>query len=131
MIIKNHLILYVKDQTVSTEFYTSLLEKEPALNVPGMTEFNLSEHTILGIMPAADIRRLLEDKVQLSNDFIKAELYFVVDDLEHYVNRAKSLKIKIISDIQERNWGHNAAYFLDPDNYVIAFAEVIKESEEF
>lgn len=35
-------ILFVADQTRSTEFYRKLLDKEPVLEVPGMTEFELS-----------------------------------------------------------------------------------------
>ena len=34
-------ILYVKNQQISREFYTKVLGMEPTLNVPGMTESQL------------------------------------------------------------------------------------------
>lgn len=40
--LRTHFILYVEDQGRSTEFYTRVLGREPSLNVPGMTEFELS-----------------------------------------------------------------------------------------
>lgn len=35
------IIIYVKNQVKSKEFYKSLLDIEPTLDVPGMTEFTL------------------------------------------------------------------------------------------
>ena len=42
---KSHFILYVQDQTKSTAFYSEVLAMKPALHVPGMTEFALSDST--------------------------------------------------------------------------------------
>jgi len=39
--IQPQFILFVKDQEKSTSFYKSVLDLEPVLNVPGMTEFEL------------------------------------------------------------------------------------------
>ncbi|MCC6385407.1 MAG: lactoylglutathione lyase, partial [Bacteroidia bacterium] len=36
-------ILYVNDQEISCEFYQKLFRVKADLNVPGMTEFNLSD----------------------------------------------------------------------------------------
>ncbi len=44
-------ILYVRDQAASARFYGSVLEQEPTLDVPGMTEFRLSAESVLGLMP--------------------------------------------------------------------------------
>ncbi len=60
---KTHFILYVDDQARSTTFYSQVLDCQPTLNVPGMTEFTLSENTILGLMPIAGIKRLLGDRL--------------------------------------------------------------------
>ncbi len=128
MIETSHFILYVEDQTRSTEFYSKLLDKRPILNVPGMTEFELSDKTILGLMPVSGIKKLLGDKISIppqSESFVKSELYLLVEDVEVYVNRAKSLNATLLSEAKERDWGHRAAYFSDMDNHVIAFAEKI------
>jgi predicted enzyme related to lactoylglutathione lyase len=128
MIIKTHFILYVENQSISIEFYSKLLNQLPILNVPGMTEFNLSENTILGLMSSSGIKKLLDNKIDIyssSDKAAKAELYIVVDNIQDYYDRALSLKTIVLSEIKERDWGQKVAYFLDPDNYVIAFAENI------
>lgn len=63
MILKSHTILYVDDQDKSTAFYTCVLAKQPRLNVPGMTEFDLTGDAVLGLMPKASILRLLGDRL--------------------------------------------------------------------
>lgn len=128
MVTKTHFILYVKDQKKSMEFYSKLLCTEPTLNVPGMTEFTLSKNIILGLMPANEIEKLLEQKVNVAeqaNNKIKAELYLVVDNLDKYCRKAAELNAVQLSEIKARDWGDKAAYFLDPDNYIIALAEKI------
>ena len=50
-------ILYVADQNRSRNFYAQVLQKEPSLNVPGMTEFDLNETCKLGLMPENGIAK--------------------------------------------------------------------------
>lgn len=126
MINKSHIIFYVEDQQLSTNFYTALLNHTPELNVPGMTEFHLSDTAILGLMPARGIKNLLGDKIeqpQKKSGQPRAELYLLVNDIENYINRAITLGAKKLDELKERNWGHRAIYFEDPDGYIIAFAE--------
>ena len=52
-------ILYVSDQQASRDFFTTVLEREPVLDVPGMTEFNLLDGSSLGLMPETGIQKLL------------------------------------------------------------------------
>ena len=61
--LKINIILYVADQQVSTGFYQAVLARQPDLNVPGMTEFRLSETCVLGLMPEAGIKRLLGERL--------------------------------------------------------------------
>lgn len=128
MIKKSHFILYVKDQNVSAEFYSKLLNQKPILDVPGMTEFSLSENSILGLMPIKGIETLLENRIEVASKTdkkVKAELYLVVNEIEKYLERAKLLEAEILSFAKERDWGHNVAYLLDPDQHIIAIAEVL------
>lgn len=93
-----------------------------------MTEFNLSENTILGLMPSSGVKKILENKTVVydsSEKIAKAELYIVVDKIQDYYDRAITLKTILLSEIKERDWGQKVVYFLDPDNYVIAIAENI------
>ncbi|MDD3559694.1 MAG: VOC family protein [Melioribacteraceae bacterium] len=132
MINKSHIIFYVEDQQESTQFYTTLLNHTPELNVPGMTEFHLSPTTVFGLMPAKGIKNLLGDKIEKperKNSQPRAELYLLVDNIDSYVNKAIKLGAKKLDDLKERDWGHRAIYFEDPDGYIIAFAETMENSE--
>ncbi len=53
-----HFILYVADQERSTAFYAAVLARAPRLHVPGMTEFDLADGAVLGLMPETGVRRL-------------------------------------------------------------------------
>lgn len=122
-------ILYVKDQAKSKEFYTSLFESEPVLNVPGMTEFMLADNVKLGLMPEKGIVKILRDKTPdpaTGNGIPRCELYLKITDIEKYSNNAIAAGAKLIDPVTPREWGDLVCYFADPDGHVIAFAETIK-----
>lgn len=121
-----HTILFVADQARSTEFYSRVLGVQPNLNVPGMTEFHITDGAVLGLMPRVSAARLFADTVKIAaeNDFHKAaELYLLVDDAAVYLQRAIESGAREISGLQLRDWGHRVGYCLDPDGHVIAFAQ--------
>lgn len=121
-----HFILYVRDQRRSTEFYAGVLSTAPQLDVPGMTEFALPGGSILGLMPEASIVALLGPGLpdpRLANGIPRSELYLVVSEAGPFIVRAIALGARLLSPLQDRNWGHSAGYLLDPDGHVIAFAE--------
>ncbi|HEX2787195.1 MAG TPA: VOC family protein [Ignavibacteria bacterium] len=127
---KAQFILYVKDQTRSKNFYQRLLNIKPSLDVPGMTEFELSEECKIGLMPEDGIAKILSGQVphpSEGNGIPRCELYLYVQDIQQYFDRAIKSSAKLISDIQNRDWGDKACYFADPDGHIIAFAERISE----
>jgi len=84
-------ILYVSDQELATAFYTRVLDKSPKLHVPGMTEFELSDTSQLGLMPVSGIKRLLGERLpdpSQAQGIPRAELYLVVDDAASFHRRA-------------------------------------------
>jgi uncharacterized protein len=122
---RTNIILYVSDQTASTSFYEKVLMMPPVLNVPGMTEFKLNEETVLGLMPSAGIKRLLGEKLpdpDKAGGIPRAELYLTVTDPESYHSRALENGSKELSPLLPMDWGDEAAYSLDPDGHVLAFA---------
>ena len=121
---KTHFILYVADQMKSTEFYSSVLGSEPTMVAPGMTEFLLADDTVLGLMPNAGASRLLNIEVS-EFESSRCEVYLVVDDADDYHKRALSAGARELSPLAARDWGHRAAYSLDPDGHVLAFAQPI------
>jgi uncharacterized glyoxalase superfamily protein PhnB len=122
------IILYVNDQEASCKFYQNIFRKQADLNVPGMTEFNLSDNCKIGLMPNKGIAKILMDKTPHpdSGDGIpRCELYLYVDNIQlEYENAIKS-GAKLISPIIDRDWGDKVCYFADPDGHIIAFAEKI------
>lgn len=117
-----HLILYVRDQAASTAFYRATLGVEPTLDVPGMTEFTLGDHVVLGLMPEAGAARLLGLDPAAGGASPRAELYLVVDDPAAPHARALSAGATELSALAPRDWGDEAAYSSDLDGHVLAFA---------
>lgn len=119
-------ILYVEDQERSAAFYQELFIKEPVLNVPGMTEFLLSEKIKLGIMPNNGIHKILKHKTphpKLGNGIPRCELYLRVTNPKVYLDRGLSIGGKLVCDLKQRNWGEEVGYITDPDGHILAFAK--------
>lgn len=130
MIKKSHTIIYVNDQEASTNFYSTLLNQKPTLHVPGMTEFILTDNSVLGLMPANGIKKLLKDKIEHPkkiDNHPRAELYLIVEDIDEYINRADKMNVNLLDGLKLRDWGHRVIYYEDIDGYIIAFAETRDE----
>lgn len=121
---KAHFILYVEDQAESTRFYSEVLGTAPDLNVPGMTEFRLGDDAVLGLMPTAGASRLLGREMEPASG-PRAEVYLLVDDPEAYHRRALAAGAEEASPLSTRDWGHVAAYSIDPSGHVLAFARSV------
>jgi lactoylglutathione lyase len=122
-------ILYVNDLEASFKFYQNIFRREPDLNVPGMTEFILSETCKFGLMPNKGIAKILQDKTQhpdSGNGIPRCELYLYVDNIQIEFDNATKIGARLISPIIDRDWGDKACYFSDPDGHIIAFAEKMK-----
>lgn len=120
-----HLILYVRDQAAATAFWRAALGQAPDLDVPGMTEFALGPQVVLGLMPEAGIRKLLGSSLPdpaAARGIPRAEVYLVVDDAAACHARALAAGAAELSALARRSWGDDAAYSLDPDGHVVAFA---------
>ena len=120
-------ILYVSDQQASAVFYAKLFRQNPDLNVPGMTEFKLSESCKLGLMPNKGIAKILSDKMphpDQGNGIPRCELYFYVENIELEFENAIEIGAKLISEIKDQDWGDKVCYFADMDGHIIAFAQI-------
>ena len=118
-------ILYVKEQQASADFYTKIFRQEPDLHVPGMTEFKLTDTCKLGLMPNRGIAKILANKTphpDQGNGIPLCELYLHVENIDFEFENALKAGAKLVSPVEDRNWGDKACYFADPDGHVIAFA---------
>jgi uncharacterized glyoxalase superfamily protein PhnB len=123
-------ILYVNNQEMSSKFYQKIFRQKPNLNVPGMTEFQLSENCKLGLMPNESIAKILSDKAphpDQGNGIPRCELYLNVENIQFEFDNAIESGAKPISPITDRDWGEKVCYFSDPDGHIIAFAEKLDE----
>lgn len=121
-------ILYIADQKLSREFYKHLLKLNPSLDEPGMTEFTLPGGAKLGLMPEKNIARILGDGVPgpaSGRGIPRCEIYLRVDNPKLHLNRALAAGAKLLSPLQPRGWGDEAAYVADPDGHVIALARTL------
>ena len=119
-------ILYVADQEKSKCFYEQLLNVKSSLHVPGMTEFQLSESTKLGLMPENGIAKILGNATphpNTGNGIPRCEIYLKVKNANEYIARGLKLGALSISPMQQRDWGDKVGYIADADGHVIAFAE--------
>jgi lactoylglutathione lyase len=119
-------ILYVRDQQASRDFYSTILDKEPSLDVPGMTEFLLTDTIKLGIMPETGINKILAGKTPTpmsGNGIPRCELYLKLGSITDICARASKAGAAIVSASAPRDWGDTVAYFSDPDGHIIAFAQ--------
>ena len=131
----SHLILYVADPAAARDFYRTVLAAEPRLDVPGMTEFELPGGAVLGLMPVEGVARLFGPDAPIvppvaqtprgADGTARAELYLLVDDPAAYLDRALAAGAHPLSELQARDWGHEAGYVLDADGTVLAFARPV------
>lgn len=89
-----------------------------------MTEFSL-DGCVLGLMPERGIQRLLKEALPPfpEGESPRAELYLRVDDPAAFHARSLRAGARELSPLKDRDWGDVAAYSLDPDGYVLAFAK--------
>jgi len=128
MLPQYEIILFVADQQKSRDFYSSVLQMNPELDVPGMTEFKLIDGLKLGLMPENGIARILSDQTphpKTGNGIPRCELYLLLDNIDEAYERALKAGAKEISKIQDRDWGNAVGYLSDPDGHLIAFAKRI------
>ena len=121
-------IIYVANQNESKKFYEQLFFIKPCLDVSGMTEFKLAGNVKLGLMPENGIAKILSDKMphpNKGNGIPRCELYLKVKNAEEYIKRGIKFGGKLISKLEDRNWGDKVGYISDIDGHIIAFAEKV------
>jgi catechol 2,3-dioxygenase-like lactoylglutathione lyase family enzyme len=119
-------ILFVKDQRRSRDFYAAVIGSSPALDVPGMTEFQLLPAVRLGLMPEQGIAKLLSPVCphpEKAQGVPRCEIYLRVADPDVWLLRAIEAGAKPVRNLELMDWHEHVAYVADPDGHVIAFAK--------
>lgn len=119
-------ILYVSSQPQAKKFYTEVLQLQPSLDVPGMTEFKLAENLKLGLMPESGIAKIIAHKTPhpaTGNGIPRCELYLQVKDAQAAFDRAVNAGALEVDAVADRDWGDRVGYVADSDGHIIAFAQ--------
>ncbi len=119
-------ILFVESQERSREFYKSVLQSEPTLDVEGMTMFDIAEKISLGLMPEPNISSILGSGApnpSQGNGIPRCEIYLFVEDPDAHLQDIEDSGGRMISMMSERSWGDYVAYGMDPDGHIIALAK--------
>lgn len=119
-------ILYVQDQSQAKLFYQSVLNLSPSLDVPGMTEFQLTPGVKLGIMPLAGIAKIICPAMPNPGNAAgipRCELYLKFTDARSVLQRAQEAGAVMLSELSPRDWGDTVAYVADLDGHILAIAQ--------
>lgn len=92
-------ILYVEDQDRAASFYRRVLGASPALDVPGMTEFDLGDLT-LGLMLERDITALVPGLTPGAGQ--RCELYLRRRDVAAVLERVEAAGGRILAPVDDR-----------------------------
>ncbi len=126
---KTYIIIYVDDLDKTKMFYEILFDIKPIIDEPGMCEFELPNNTTLGIMPNSSFEKLFgEDYIfnEKKKSSPKFELYFQVKNPEAFHKKAKQLGALELRKFEKMDWGDRAAYSINHDGHILAFAERVK-----
>lgn len=115
-------ILYVSDLAKSVAWYDTVFDWPKAVEVENYVEYGINPGCRIGLMSVASAGRFMGSAAPAAPGSAKAELYVKLDDLSLVLERLASVGAECTSPLSARAWGDEAAYFLDPDGYVVAVA---------
>lgn len=118
-------ILYVRDLPQAVRFDDDVFGWTKSVDVPVYVEYALGPGARLGLMPQGHTKHFLGEDLgarRPTDGCPRAEVYVHVDDLEATIARLEAQGARCTSPRAPRAWGDEAAYFLDPDGYVLVVA---------
>jgi catechol 2,3-dioxygenase-like lactoylglutathione lyase family enzyme len=124
-----HLILAVSDVERAKQFYGDAFGWKPHLEWPGeYAELELPDQDWLGLYREDGFAETAGAPVEelKRGRYGGAELYVQVDDVEEAMTSLRNAGAKALSPLARRGWGHEAAYFADPDGNIVAVARPVE-----
>ena len=122
-------IFAVSDLARSLQFYERVLgwPRNDAIDYSEYVELLAPEGGSLGLYERDGYAELLgaEPAEVPSGAVAPAYLYVRVDDTGAAVSRLEEAGARPLSALAPRSWGHEAAWFADPDGNVIAVAQPV------
>ena len=119
-------ILYVADLARARAFYDAAFGFHTSVDVPVYVEYRINAGARLGLMPQGNTRHFLGEKLgsrKPRDGCPRGEIYLHVRNPKAALANLKKLGARCTSPWAKRDWGDFAAYFLDPDGYVLVVAK--------
>jgi catechol 2,3-dioxygenase-like lactoylglutathione lyase family enzyme len=122
-----HVILAVTDAQRSASFYEGVFgwERNPLVaQWSNYVELFQPEGGTLGLYEREGFAATAGAELAPANGHHNgAEIYVRVDDVAPLIERLEAAGAPPLSPLAPRVWGDDAAYFADPDGYVVAVAQ--------
>jgi catechol 2,3-dioxygenase-like lactoylglutathione lyase family enzyme len=116
-------IVFVRDITVSTKFYSELLGLKIMNSYPAIVWFenNLAIHDAGALYNTIYKKDLPAPASTQGKDNI--DIYFECKNLEKLYDRLKRAGVEFIHHIEKQAWGQKVIRFYDPDNHIVEIGE--------
>lgn len=126
-------IVFVKDITISKEFYSNLLGMKIVNDYETIVFF---ENKMVLHSANSILNTVYKMDIESSNTFQGNKnilLYFETDRLDELFKEISN-KVSLIHKIEKQEWGQRVFRFYDPDNHIVEFGEpfrveVLKEED--
>lgn len=118
------IILAVSDIHRSVRFYRQAFGWPQTVDEAVYTEFAIEDGRGLALYQRESFGRCTgrPPTPVPEGEIAGTELYFFVDDLPAAIGEFEAAGARVLSRPEKRDWGHEAAYFADPDGNVIVLA---------
>ena len=120
-------VLYVSDLARACAFYDAAFGFVKTVDVPVYREYRINAGARLGLMPQGVTRHFLGEnlgELKPTDGCPRGEIYLHLRHAKAVIARLNKLGAKCTSPWAKRDWGDFAAYFMDPDGYVLVVAKV-------
>jgi catechol 2,3-dioxygenase-like lactoylglutathione lyase family enzyme len=116
-------IVFVRDITVSTKFYSELLGLKIMNSYPTIVWFenNLAIHDAKALYDTVYKIDLPAPVPQQGKNNI--DIYFECKDLKELYNRLKQADVEFIHHIEKQAWEQKVIRFYDPDRHIVEIGE--------
>jgi lactoylglutathione lyase len=121
----DYVILYVGDLERSIAFYREMVGLQLKLQDRGYAEF-VTEGTKFGLFERAKLPELIGRVARAGGP--GGEVAFLVEDVDAESARLRAAGAQILAGPTDRPWGHRTLHLLDPDGFVVEFAQEIERA---
>lgn len=119
-------IFAVSDPTASARIYSEVFGFVVQVDAPNYVELRMTQGSSLGLYQKEGFPRNFGGRIapKAAGAAQPAELYVRVPDASAVIGALEAHGWALQSALAERPWGERVAYFLDPDGFVVAVAEI-------